>query len=78
VLHKFQVEIKNSPPVTMLHTLTCPALRANACATGEFRVVRARNAADAVLGLIETYMGDGVLRKVSVCNCARNGKLAFD
>ena len=66
VLHKYQAEIKHSPPVTMLHTLTCPI-----CTHGEVRVIRARNVADAVLGLIETYMSDGVRRRVSVCTCAR-------
>lgn len=74
MLHKFQAEIKHSPPVTMLHTLTCPVLRSAASAPGDFRVVRAHNVADAVLGLIEAYMSDGVRRQVSVCNCARGGK----
>jgi hypothetical protein len=74
VLHKFQAEIKHSPPVTMLHTLTCPTLRSDPRSiTGDVRVIRARNVADAVLGLIETYMCDGVRREVSVCNCARGG-----
>jgi hypothetical protein len=74
MLHKFQAEIRYSPPVTMLHTLTCPALRSDpGRSTGEVRVIRARNVADAVLGLIETYMCDGVRRQVSVCNCARGG-----
>jgi hypothetical protein len=74
VLHKFQAEIKHSPPVTMLHTLTCPTLRSDArCASGDIRVVRGRNVADAVLGLIETYMCEGVRRHVTVCNCARGG-----
>lgn len=71
MLHKFQAEIKHSPPVTMVHTLTCPR-----CAAGDVRVIRARNVADAVLVLIETYMCDGVRRQVSVCNCARGGSLA--
>ena len=72
MLHKFQAEIKHSPPVTMLHTLTCPMLRSDPpCITGDLRVIRARNVADAVLVLIETYMCDGVRRQVSVCNCAR-------
>jgi hypothetical protein len=76
VLHKYQAEIKHSPPVTMLHTLTCPALRSDARgAAREIRVVRGRNVADAVLGLIETYMCDGVRRQVTVCNCARGGHL---
>jgi len=74
VLHKFQAEIRHSPPVTMLHTLTCPTLRSDPrCSTGDLRVVRGRNVADAVLGLIETYMCQGVRRQVSVCNCARGG-----
>jgi hypothetical protein len=79
VLHKFQAEIKHSPEVTMLHTLTCPSLRADVrCATGEVRVIRARNVADAVLVLIETYMCDGVRRQVTVCNCAGGGWTADD
>ena len=71
-MHKFQAEIKHSPPVTMLHTLTCPICR------GDVRVIRARSVADAVLGLIETYMSDGVRRRVSVCSCARGGSASFD
>jgi hypothetical protein len=72
VLHKFQAEIRHSPPVTMLHTLTCPTLRSDAqCMAADIRVVRAKSVADAVLGLIEAYMCDGVRRQVSVCNCAR-------
>src|SRR5258707_2356753 len=43
VLHKFQAEIRHSPPVTMLHTLTCPTLRSDTrCLTGDLRVVRGR------------------------------------
>jgi hypothetical protein len=76
VLHKFQAEIRHSPPVTMLHTLTCPALRSDSSA--DIRVVRALNVADAVLDLIETYMCDGVRRQVSVCNCARGGRPAYE
>jgi hypothetical protein len=73
VLHKFQAEIKHSPAVTMLHTLTCQALRSDARVVAtDIRVVRARNVADAVLGLIETYMCEGVRRQVSVCDCARS------
>jgi hypothetical protein len=73
-VHKFQAEIKHSPPVTMLHTLTCPNIGSGAsCTTGDVRVIRARNVADAVLGLIETYMSDDVRRQVCVCNCC-NGK----
>ena len=71
-MHKFQAEIKHSPPVTMLHTLTCPICR------GDVRVIRARSVADAVLGLIETYMSDGVRRRVSVCRCTGGGKASFD
>lgn len=70
-MHKFQAEIRHSPPVTMLHTLTCPVCR------GDVRVIRARSVADAVLGLIETYVSDGVRRRVSVCSCARGGE-SFD
>ena len=72
MLHKFQAEIRHSPPVTMLHTLTCPTVRSEpGFLPGNLRVIRAHNVADAVLGLIETYMCDGVRRKVTVCNCAR-------
>jgi len=79
VLHKFQAEIRHSPPVTMLHTLSCPTLRSDPeCVPWDVRVIRARNVADAVLGLIETYMCDGVRRQVSVCNCARGGLPADD
>lgn len=79
MLHKFQAEIRHSPEVTMLHTLTCPSLRSDSrYGTGDVRVIRARNVADAVLGLIETYMCDGVRRQVSVCNCARGGFPADD
>ena len=56
----------------MLHTLTCPTLRSDPhCMAEDIRVVRAESVADAVLGLIEAYMCDGVRRQVSVCNCAR-------
>jgi hypothetical protein len=69
-VHKFQAEIRHSPPITMLHTLTCPDLGpAASCTTGDVRVIRAQNVADAVLCLIETYMSDDVKRKVSVCSC---------
>jgi uncharacterized protein YbaR (Trm112 family) len=71
-VHKYQAEIKQSPPVTMLHTLTCPVCR------GDVRVIRARSVADAVLGLIETYMSDGVRRRVSVCSCAGGGNPWLD
>ena len=71
MLHKFQAEIKHSPAVTMLHTLTCGSCTA---AAGDVRVIRARNVTDAVLGLIETYMSDGVKRRVSVCTCAKTGE----
>jgi hypothetical protein len=68
MLHKFQAEIRHSPPVTMLHTLTCPV-----CSTTRdaLRVVRARDVTDAVLRLIETYMSSDVRRTVSVCNCTK-------
>jgi hypothetical protein len=68
VLHKFQAEIKHSPPVTMLHTLTC-SLRGT---DGDLlRLVRARNVSEAVLDLITTYMTAGVRRNVTVCRCTR-------
>ena len=74
-LHKFQAQIKQSPPVTMLHILTCPV-----CCTTEdaLRVVRARTLSEAVLDLIATYMSDGVKRNVCVCNCTRGKVPAFD
>ena len=54
----------------MLHTLTCPNIGQGASCTAEDRrVIRARNVADAVLGLIETYMSDDVRRRVTVCSC---------
>lgn len=79
-MHKFQAEIKHSPPVTMLHTLTCPNLGSGAtCTSGDVRVIRAQNVADAVLCLIETYMSDSVRRKVLVCSCCnQDGKSPFD
>lgn len=79
-MHKYQAEIKHSPPVTMLHTLTCPNLGSEAtCTTGTVRVIRARNVADAVLCLIEAYMSDDVRRKVLVCNCCnQDGRSPFD
>jgi hypothetical protein len=58
-----------SPPVTMLHTLTCPKCRE--ATEGEVRLVRARTVSEAVLDLIATYMSAGVRRDVSVCNCTR-------
>ena len=75
VLHKFQAEIKHSPPVTMLHTLTCPVCRNS---DDIRRVVRARNVSEAVLDLISTYMSDGVRRSVSVCNCTKGGSATMD
>ena len=79
VLHKFQAEIRHSPPVTMLHTLTCSAVRSEpGYSPGNLRVIRAHNVADAVLGLIEAYMCDGVRREVTVCNCARGATPADD
>jgi hypothetical protein len=79
-VHKFQAEIKDSPPVTMLHTLKCRDFGSDATYTsGTVRVIHARDVADAVLGLIETYMSADVRRNVSVCSCCRKGgKPAFD
>ena len=67
-MHKFHAQIKQSPPVTMLHTLTCPVCQA---AGDEFRLVRAKNLAEAVLELVETYMCANVRRNVSVCSCTK-------
>jgi hypothetical protein len=71
LVHKFQAQIKHSPPVTMLHTLTCPM-----CGVGgdELRIVRARNVAEAVLDLVATYMTANVRRNVSVCGCTKVDK----
>ena len=79
-MHKFQAEIKHSPPVTMLHTLKCRDFGSGATyTTGNVRVIHARDVADAVLGLIETYMSDDVRRNVSVCSCCSKGGVpAFD
>jgi hypothetical protein len=68
MLQKFQAEIKHSPPVTTLHTLTCPMCGAS----GDLkRVVKARTVSEAQLDLIATYMSEGVKRNVSVCTCTR-------
>ena len=74
-MHKFQAQIKQSPPVTMLHTLTCPLCQAGG---GELRVVRASNLAEAVLDLVETYMCANVRRNVSVCGCTKGRAPALD
>ncbi len=68
MLHKFQAELKQSPPVTMLHTLSCPVCSTTASL---LRVVRGRNVSDAVLGLIEAYMTADVRRTVTVCRCTK-------
>jgi hypothetical protein len=72
MMNKFQAQIKHSPPVTMLHTLTCPSVRGEAQrSTGDtLRLVRAPTVAEAVLDLIATYMSNDVRRRVSVCRCA--------
>ena len=68
MVHKFQAEIKHSPPITMLHTLSCPLCGSE----GDLRrVVRARNVSEAVLDLIATYMSEGVRREVTACRCTR-------
>jgi len=74
-VYKFHAQITQSPPVTILHTLSCPV-----CAvTGdEFRVVRARNVAEAVLDLLETYMSANVRRNVSVCSCTKGRTQTID
>jgi hypothetical protein len=74
MLHKFQAQIKQSPPVTMLHTLNCPLCSGSGDA---LRVVRARNVTEAVLDLIAAYMSDDVRRNVSVCKCTKGGKPAI-
>jgi hypothetical protein len=68
MLHKFQAEIKHSPPITMLHTLSCSLCGSD----GDLmRLVRARSISEAVLDLIATYMSEGVRREVTVCRCTR-------
>jgi hypothetical protein len=68
MMQKFQAEIRHSPPVTMLHTLTCPMCGAS----GDLkRVVRARTVSEAALDLIAIYMSEGVKRNVSVCLCTK-------
>jgi hypothetical protein len=69
MLQKFQAEIRHSPPVTMLHTLTCSVCGASGDVK---RVVRARTVSEAQLDLIATYMSEGVKRNVSVCLCTRS------
>lgn len=73
MLQKFQAEIRNSPAVTMLHTLTCPACGAS---DDLKRVVRARSVSEAALDLIATYMSEGVKRNVSVCLCTKRANKA--
>lgn len=75
VVHKFHAQITQSPPVTMLHTLTCPVC---AAAGDECRVVRARNVAEAVLDLLEAYMSANVRRNVCVCSCTKGRTPAVD
>jgi hypothetical protein len=68
VLQRFQAEIMHSPPVTMLHTSTCPVCGEH----GDLvRLIRARNVSEAVLELIATYMSEGVRRNVTVCQCTK-------
>ena len=72
MLQKFQAQIRQSPPVTMLHTLTCSICGASGDA---MRVVRARSVSEAVLDLIAIYMSEGVRRNVSVCRCTAEPKV---
>ena len=68
MLQKFQAEVRQSPAVTILHTLNCP----NCSATdGPARIVRARNVSEATLELIATYMSNDVRREVTACRCTR-------
>ena len=72
-MNNFQAQIKQSSPVTVLHSLTCPTLRLHAMrATADvFRVIRARNIEEAMLDLIAVYMSDNVRRSVRVCSCPK-------
>jgi hypothetical protein len=68
MLQKFQAEVRQTPAVTILHTLNCP----NCSGTdGPARIVRARNVSEATLELIATYMSNDVRREVTVCRCTR-------
>ncbi len=68
-VNRFHAQIKQSPPITLLHTLSCPVCRS--ADAGELRLIRAHCASDAVLELITTYMTAGVRRRVDVCSCTR-------
>jgi hypothetical protein len=68
MLQKFQAEVRQTPAVTILHTLNCP----NCSGTyGPARIVRARNVSEATLELIATYMSNDVRRAVTACRCTR-------
>jgi hypothetical protein len=68
MLQKFQAEVRQTPAVTILHTLNCP----NCSGTdGPARIVRARNVSEATLDLITTYMSNDVKREVTACRCTR-------
>jgi hypothetical protein len=68
MLHKFQAEIRQTPALTILHTLNCPSCnRSDATA----RIVRARNVSEATLDLIATYMSNDVRREVTACRCTQ-------
>jgi hypothetical protein len=68
MLQKFQAEVKQTPAVTVLHTLNCPHCNGT---DGPARIVRARNVSEATLELIATYMSNDVRREVTACRCTK-------
>ena len=55
MLQKFQAEVRQTPAVTVLHTLNCAICNG---ADVPARIVRGRNISDATLELIATYMSN--------------------
>jgi hypothetical protein len=68
MLQKFQAEVKQTPAVTVLHTLNCPDCNGTDVPA---RIVRGRNVSEATLELIATYMSNDVRREVRACRCTK-------
>jgi hypothetical protein len=68
MLQKFQVEVRHTPAVTVLHTLSCPVCDGTDVPA---RIVRGRNVSEATLELIATYMSNDVRRIVTACRCTK-------
>ena len=68
MLQKFQAEVKQTPAVTVLHTLNCPNCNDTDVPA---RIVRGRNVSEATLELIATYMSNDVRREVTACRCTK-------